>query len=244
LAVEDYLDPEARARIEIDRQLAACGWIVQDYKKLNLGAGIGVAVREFKMSGGYDTSDYVLFVNRNAAGVIEAKKAGSTLTGVEWQSAKYTSGLPEGISAIVKPLPFAFESTGVETRFTNGFDADPASRQVFTFYRPETLAEIGSERATLRARLRELPELNEQGYGCKPRFDGGSLCVQVCELASGGIPPQHRLQPLPWAVRVSLRRLEQSWTTRVPRRTKQARGKLLSEQSPEVNECQPMLVIC
>lgn len=163
MAVEDYLDPEARARIEIDRQLAACGWIVQDYKKLNLGAGIGVAIREFKMDGGYDSADYLLFVNRRGAGVIEAKKAGSTLTGVEWQSAKYTAGLPEGISALVKPLPFAFESTGVETRFTNGFDADPASRQVFTFYRPETLAEIGNELSTLRARVRDLPELDEQG---------------------------------------------------------------------------------
>jgi type I restriction enzyme R subunit len=149
--------------MQIDRQLRECGWIVQDYKKLNLGAGTGVAVREFKMNGGYDAADYLLFVNRRAAGVIEAKKAGSTLTGVEWQSAKYTAGLPEGISAIVKPLPFAFESTGVETRFTNGFDADPASRQVFTFYRPETIAEIGAERSTLRARLRDLPGLNEQG---------------------------------------------------------------------------------
>lgn len=163
MAVEDYLDPEARARMEIDRQLSACGWIVQDYKKLNLGAGIGVAIREFKMDGGYDAADYLLFVNRRAAGVIEAKKAGSTLTGVEWQSAKYTAGLPEGISALVKPLPFAFESTGVETRFTNGFDADPASRQVFTFYRPETLAEIGNELSTLRTRVRDLPELDEQG---------------------------------------------------------------------------------
>lgn len=163
MVIEDYLDPEARARMEIDRQLGACGWIVQDYKKLNLGAGVGVAVREFKMSGGYDAADYLLFVNRQAVGVIEAKKAGSTLTGVEWQSAKYASGLPDNISALVKPLPFAFESTGVETRFTNGFDADPASRQVFTFYRPETLAEIGGERTTLRARLRHLPELNEQG---------------------------------------------------------------------------------
>lgn len=163
MATEDYLDPEARARMEIDRQLGACGWIVQDYKKLNLGAGAGIAVREFKMSGGYDSADYLLFVNRQAVGVIEAKKAGTTLTGVEWQSAKYASGLPDNISALVKPLPFAFESTGVETRFTNGFDADPASRQVFTFYRPETLAEISGERTTLRARLRHLPELNEQG---------------------------------------------------------------------------------
>ncbi len=72
--------------------------------------------------------------------MIEAKKAGSTLTGVEWQSAKYTTGLPGTVPAITKPLSFAYEATGIETRFTNGFDPDPASRQVFSFHRPETLA--------------------------------------------------------------------------------------------------------
>jgi type I site-specific restriction endonuclease len=81
----------------------------------------GVAVREFKMAVGYDTTDYLLFVDRKAVGVIEAKKEGTTLTGVEPQSAKYTSGLPDGVSAILRPLPFAFESTGIETRFTKWF---------------------------------------------------------------------------------------------------------------------------
>jgi type I restriction enzyme R subunit len=163
MSVEDYLEPEARARLNIDRQLDTCGWIVQDYKKLNLGAGRGVAVREFKMADGYESTDYLLFVDRKAVGVIEAKKAGTTLTGVEWQSAKYTSGLPDGVSALVKPLPFAFESTGIETRFTNGFDIDPASRPVFTFYRPETFAEIAQERKTLRAGVRDLPTLKPEG---------------------------------------------------------------------------------
>jgi type I restriction enzyme R subunit len=80
---EDYLGPEAQARVEIDRQLTACGWVVQRHKQMNLGAGRGVAVREFPMIEGHGDADYLLFVDRKAVGVIEAKKKGSTLTGVE-----------------------------------------------------------------------------------------------------------------------------------------------------------------
>lgn len=42
----EYLAPEQRARIDIDAQLAACGWIVQDYKHAAIAAAQGVAVRE------------------------------------------------------------------------------------------------------------------------------------------------------------------------------------------------------
>ncbi len=168
---EDYLGPEAKARVEIDKQLTAAGWVVQRHKQMNLGAGRGVAVREFPMAAGHGDADYLLFVDRKAVGVVEAKKAGSTLTGVEWQSAKYTAGLPDNVPALTKPLAFAYESTGVETRFTNAFDPEPASRQVFTFHRPETLAEWvrawsewgGVERAMLRGRLREMPPADLSG---------------------------------------------------------------------------------
>lgn len=163
MSADDYLTPEARARIEIDRQLIACGWVVQDYKRINLGAGRGVAVREFVMDGGYDAADYLLFVDRNVVGVIEAKKEGATLTGVEVQSRKYIDGLPATVSAFVKPPPFAFESTGIETRLTNGFDPETASRGVFTFYRPETLVEIIDQGATLRTRVHTLPPLTKEG---------------------------------------------------------------------------------
>ena len=164
-----YLTPEAQARVEIDRQLAEAGWVVQGHDRLNLGAGRGVAVREFPLARGHGTADYLLFVDRKAVAVVEAKKVGTTLTGVEWQSAKYTAGLPPVVSSLTKPLPFAYESTGVETRFTNGFDPEPASRQVFAFHRPETLAGWCREwvddhdRATLRARLRALPPLDPTG---------------------------------------------------------------------------------
>src|SRR5437773_4656791 len=121
---ETYLTPEARARRRIDEMLAAAGWVVQGYKQIALGASRGVAVREFPMAPGHGRADYLLFLDRKAVGAIEAKKAGSTLTGVEWQSQKYTTGLPSEMEAWGVPLPFAYESTGVETTFTNAFDPE------------------------------------------------------------------------------------------------------------------------
>ena len=161
--------PEARARRQIDEMLAAAGWAVQDYSKVSLGASRGVAVREFPMTAGHGTADYLLFVDGRAVGEIEAKKQGTPLIGVEWQSAKYASGLPPKIPAFMAPLPFAYESTGVETRFTNVLDPEPRSRRVFSFHRPETLAEFCARygedpaTATLRQRLQYLPLLTPDG---------------------------------------------------------------------------------
>ena len=163
----DYLAREARARVEIDRQLAQAGWLVQQSDAASVGAGPGVAVREFVLEKGHGRVDYLLFVNGQPAGVIEAKPEGTTLTEVEHQSGKYVAGLPQWMHPPVYPLPFIYESTGKETRFTNGYDPDARSRSVFTFHRPETLAEwsrqitIDAEMPTFRARLRSMPELDD-----------------------------------------------------------------------------------
>lgn len=73
----EYIAPEVRARVRIDEMLTRAGWVVQDYKSVNLYAGEGIAVRELVTAAG--PADYVLFVNRQAVGVIEAKKQGTTL---------------------------------------------------------------------------------------------------------------------------------------------------------------------
>src|SRR6266496_6002384 len=91
------MKPEEQARQLIDERLVQAGWVVQDYTRLNLGASVGVAIREFSVMTG--AADYLLFVNREAVGVIEAKKVGQTLTGVEEQSMKYRTGLPHGLPA-------------------------------------------------------------------------------------------------------------------------------------------------
>jgi type I restriction enzyme R subunit len=165
----DYLAREARARIEIDKQLKAAGWLVQSQDVLNLAAGSGVAIREFALEKGHGRMDYLLFLNGQPAGVIEAKPEGTTLVEVERQSGKYVEGLPAWMQPPVYPLPFIYESTGTETRFTNGYDPDARSRRVFTFHRPETLGEwsrqitADANHPTFRARIRAMPELDETG---------------------------------------------------------------------------------
>ena len=164
-----YLTPEARARVQIDRMLAEAGWVVQDYSAANLSASRGVAIREFILTPPHGRADYLLFVDERAVGVIEAKKEGETLTGVAWQTAKYLDGLPDHVTpALEGALPFAYQSTGIETRFTNLLEPDAKSREVFWFHRPETFAGWvdlrESPRApTLRGRLRDLPELDDAG---------------------------------------------------------------------------------
>ncbi len=135
------MNPEEQARVNIDQLLEQAGWAVQNRDGVNLYASRGVAVREFPLKTGHGTADYMLYVDTKAAGVIEAKPEGTTLTGVETQSEKYGEGLPDNLPAHLRPLPFLYESTGVETQFTNRLDPEPRSRLVFSFYRPETLAE-------------------------------------------------------------------------------------------------------
>jgi type I restriction enzyme R subunit len=86
--------PEAEARKTIDALLTAAGWFVQDVKEANVTAARGVAVREFPLKPGHGSADYLLYVDGVAAGVVEAKKQGETLTGYEIQTEKYSVGLP------------------------------------------------------------------------------------------------------------------------------------------------------
>jgi len=155
------ITPEDRARQAIDRLLEAAGWKIQDRKDADLSGAGGVAIREFPMPG-FGEADYLLFVDGKALGVVEAKKKGETLTHVERQTEKYSVGLPDYINAPVKPLPFRYESTGVETRFTNGLEPDAASRNVFAFHKPETLAHW-LEKKTVKGRLRQMSPLAEAG---------------------------------------------------------------------------------
>jgi type I restriction enzyme R subunit len=180
---KDYQTPEIQARQTIDELLIGAGWQVVDVHQANIHSARGVAIREFPLKSGHGFADYLLYVDGKAAGVVEAKKAGVTLTGVERQAEKYVQGLPESIPRWAKALPFAYQSTGVETRFTNGLDPEPRSRPTFAFHRPETLAtwledakvdpiEAGiQERSgdyrtrgkTVLERLGHLPELVREG---------------------------------------------------------------------------------
>jgi len=157
------MKPEDRARLKIDQLLEAAGWQVQDFKDLSLGASLGVVVRNFPLKSGFGFADYLLFVDRKAVGVLEAKPEGTTLSGVAEQSGKYALGLPDNIPHVGVPLPFSYESTGSETFFRDLRDPDSRSRRVFAFHKPEILSEWLSQKDTLRARLRSLPPLITEG---------------------------------------------------------------------------------
>lgn len=127
--------PEQQARAKLDTLLQAAGWVVQDRKDFN----------------------------RKAAGVIEAKKSGVTLSGVAEQSEKYMVALPEHLARWDTHLLFDYESTSDETFFRAMRDPRPRSRRVFAFHKPATLHEWLKQGNTLRDRLRELPPLDKRG---------------------------------------------------------------------------------
>ena len=154
--------PEEVARDRIDGRLRAAGWHVQDKEALDFNAGLGVAVREYQTDIG--PADYVLFADRRAVGVIEAKPDswGARLTTVELQSEGYARAQLKWVSN-AEPLPFLYESTGQITRFTNGQDPTPRSREVFAFHRPETLNAWTLAPRSFRSGIALLPPLNPDG---------------------------------------------------------------------------------
>lgn len=156
------MTPEEKARIEIDNMLNQAGWVVQDRSELNIHASLGVAIREFVMKDNGE-SDYLLFVNGKAVGVLEAKKAGLSLSGVENQSQGYACNLPEGVRCYQMPLPFVYESNGSEIFFRDCRDKICRSRRIFAFHKPETLLDLITDTDTLRNRLMHMPALNPTG---------------------------------------------------------------------------------
>jgi type I restriction enzyme R subunit len=173
--------PEERARVKIDAALEAAGWVVQDRDAMNLSAGRGVAVREFKLAQGHGYADYLLFVDGKAVGVLEAKPEGHTLSGVEPQAAKYAAGLPSYLKPPVKPLPFLYLSTGADTRFTNLLDLHPKRRRIFQVHQPETLAEWLSA-DTLDAWVKSLHSGNDFSHPSAGDTRPSSLRTRISTL--------------------------------------------------------------
>ena len=157
------MTPEQKARKVIDEKLIASGWIVQDVKKLNPNAAVGVAVREFPTDTG--PVDYALFVNGTPIGVVEAKKSeeGENITTVEGQSSRYANSTFKWIKCEYK-IRFAYEATDKLTRFTDYNDVKYRSRTVFSFHKPETLAALIRQKDTIRNNMKHFPEFDGTGF--------------------------------------------------------------------------------
>ncbi len=161
------MTPEAKARLNIDKKLIELGYIIQDMKDFNPNVSLGVVVREFPVKNGNEKGsiDYLIFINKEAVGVIEAKASnkGENLTTTEEQTKKYAHSNLLYLNK--KPnLRFIYEGTDFITYFTDYKDKKYRSREVFTFHKPETLQKWLLEENTLRNNLKNLPSLNEKDF--------------------------------------------------------------------------------
>lgn len=157
------MTPEQEARIVIDEKLKMSGWQVQNVNQLNLLAGLGVAVREFPTSTG--PVDYVLFINGEPVGVIEAKKssAGENITVVEEQSSRYANSTFKWINRD-HSIRFAYEATDKLVKFTDYKDIKYRSRKLFSFHRPEYLESLLQASDTIRNNMKHFPPLDPVGF--------------------------------------------------------------------------------
>lgn len=157
------MTPEEKARAIIDDKLRQSGWVIQDLKKLNLSAFLGVAVREFPTSMG--EVDYALFVDGTPVGVVEAKReeAGQNITDVEVQSGRYASSTFKWVKKDYF-IRFAYEATDKLIRFTDYKDIKYRSRSVFLFHRPETLLNLLRQPDTIRNNMKHFPSFDVTGF--------------------------------------------------------------------------------
>ena len=157
------MTPEEKARCVIDDKLCQSGWVIQDLKRLNLTASLGVAVREFPTSTG--EVDYALFVDGKPVGVVEAKQsqAGQSITDVEVQSGRYANSTFNWVKNDYT-IRFAYEATDKLIRFTDYKDIKYRSRTVFSFHRPETLFDLIQQLDTIRNNMKQFPLLDVKGF--------------------------------------------------------------------------------
>lgn len=157
------MTPEEKARCVIDDKLCQSGWAIQDLKRLNLTASLGVAVREFPTSTG--EVDYALFVDGKSVGVVEAKQsqAGQSITDVEVQSGRYANSTFKWVKNDYT-IRFAYEATDKLIRFTDYKDIKYRSRTVFSFHRPETLFDLIQQPDTIRNNMKQFPLLDVKGF--------------------------------------------------------------------------------
>jgi type I restriction enzyme, R subunit len=162
-------NPEQIARDEIDKQLILCGWQIQNKDAVNLSASIGIAVREYQTDIG--PADYVLFIDKKPAGIIEAKRAEEAehFSIHEEQSEGYAAAKLKYLNN--EKLPFVYESTGSVTRVTDFRDPKPRARIIFSFHTSEMLFEFLNQEKSLRARLQEIPSLPIE-------------CLRDCQVAA------------------------------------------------------------
>lgn len=137
------MTPEAKSRLLTDQKLEAASCGVQDQTDLNFSVGRGMAVREYST----DTSlaDCLFFVDRQHVGVIKSKRdeGGHNPSVHEAQNDRFAN-------ATLKLHKGQYKDSGQNIYVTDGADQALRPRELFHFFRSQTLADWPLETDTYR----------------------------------------------------------------------------------------------
>ncbi len=140
------MTPEEKARIKIDQWFADAGWKVVDREDYEPTC-TAVAIREGLLKGNLET-DYFLFINGKAVGVLEAKREDidAFSNKVCEQAALYARNVPNIYQTYQKPLPFIFTSNGKDLYFCDFREQDSYFKQIISIPTPhELVKKLGIE---------------------------------------------------------------------------------------------------
>jgi type I restriction enzyme, R subunit len=154
---------------------------------MDLGAGLGVAVREFSTAAG--PVDYALFVGSALCGVIAAKSAGTASSSPADEPARDIADVPGHLLRREGQARFEYVASNSELLFRDHADPVPRPRRVFFFHRPETLQRWLADDATIRRRLQAMPPLVAEGLR-----DCQAGAVRALEASLAGGKPRALIQ--------------------------------------------------
>lgn len=136
------MKPEEKARIKIDQMFVDAGWTVVDRNHYapNITA---VAIKEGLLKGNLET-DYFLFINGKAVGVLEAKREEVDVSSntVSEQVATYAKSVPKYYQAYQKPLPLLYKSNGKVVLFKDYREKDYDYEEINRIHTPKEIVKI------------------------------------------------------------------------------------------------------
>ena len=133
-------NPEQKARDNIDKMLARRAGRFRTRRQSTSTPARALPCASIRPTSARPTTS-CSWTRRPSASSRPSPKTGATRSPRSRSSPQATPPPSSNGSTTSEPLPFVYESTGVITRFTDGRDPKPRSREVFSFHRPETLAE-------------------------------------------------------------------------------------------------------
>ena len=136
------MKPEEKARVKIDQMFYDAGWLVvdRDFYSPTITAA---AIREALLMRNNET-DYFLFINGKAVGVLEAKRAEVNVASdiVSEQAIRYSRYVPEWYQAYMRPLPFIYQSNGEKTYFRDCRNEDSDLEEINRIHTPKEIVEM------------------------------------------------------------------------------------------------------